>query len=180
LVVLKDDDPDAMEQVLRHLYGCALPAASAKEWTFWHLVVTAADKYLEPALSDSASSRLMEAAEMQNDSDTVFDIIQEIKASMSHHESLLGFAEQLRVKNLKDLLQNARYRAFLTSDPELMLAQLDELEVRRELSERAYFTCGQCEFRLFHTPGVPHQGSCISCKSIHKTLYCRLAYLPKK
>ena len=142
--------------------------------------MTAADKYLEAELSESASSNLMEAADMQSNSDTVLDIIQEIKVSMSHHESLQGYAEQLRVKNLKDLLQNARYRAFLTSDPKLMLAQLDELEVRRELSERAYFTCGQCESRLFHTPGVPHQESCISCKSVHKTLYCRLAYLPKR
>ena len=109
--------------------------------------MTAADKYLEAELSDAASSNLMEAADMQSNSDTVLDIIQEIKVSMSHHESLQGYAEQLRVKNLKDLLQNARYRAFLTSDPKLMLAQLDELEVRRELSERASFTCGECRIR---------------------------------
>ena len=151
MITLEDDDADAVEEVLRRLSVCVLPQAHDEPWLFRLTLVAAADKYLEPALSDSASSRLMEAAEMQSNSDTASDIIEQIKASMSHRESLPGLAEQLRVKNLKDLVQNTRYRESPTSDPELMLAQLDELEVRRELSERAYLTCGRCESRLFHT-----------------------------
>jgi len=123
----------------------------------------------------------MESASRQSNTDTIFDIIQEIRASMSHHESLLNLAEQLRRKNLNSLLQNARYREFLICDPERMLAQLDELQTQRELSEKAYFVCNQCVNWLFHTPGEPVQRRvlCVMCRT-DKGLSCRTAYLPKE
>jgi hypothetical protein len=181
VITLKEDDADAVEEVLRRIYGCALPQANDKQWRFWFTLVAAADKYLEPALSDSAASRLMESAEAQTSADAIFDIIQEIKASMSHHESLLNFAERLRVTNLNQLLQNSRYRGFLISDPERMLAQLDELEVPRDLSEKEYFTCNQCVRWLFCTPGelTTRMAFCAGCHT-KKNLSCHTAYLPKK
>ena len=53
---------NAVEQLLHHLYGCSLPHARERPWSFWSILVPAADKYLEPVLSDAASSRLKEAA----------------------------------------------------------------------------------------------------------------------
>jgi hypothetical protein len=153
MVTLEDDDADAVEEVLRHIYGCSLPHAREKPWGFWFALVTAADKYLEPVLSVAASSRLMEAAEMQRTADAIFDIIQAIKANMAHHESLLDFAELLRKKYLTALLKNDRYRELLLSDLHLMLAQLDELEVPRKLVEENEI-CMRRLRRLCHpTPG---------------------------
>ena len=181
MITLKEDDADAVEEVLRKIYGCALPQANDKPWRFWFVLVAAADKYLEPALSDSAASRLMESAEAQTSADTIFDIIQEIKASMSHHESLLDFAERLRVNNLNQLLQNARYLGFLISDPKRMLAQLDELEARRDLSGEEYIICNECVKWHYFTPGVlPSRRVLCALCGTDKSLSCHTAYLPKK
>ena len=121
---------------------------------------------MESVLSDAASSRLMEAAEMQRSPDVVFDIVQDIKASMIHHESLLDFAERLRKKHLKGLLKNERYRDLFVSNPELMLAQLDELEVPRELVEKVCYVCADCKDSVFRHPGQKRQHNCVTC---HKT-----------
>jgi len=61
---LGEDDPDAVEQLLRYLYGCTLPDAGEKSWRFWFGLMITADKFLEPVLSEAASSRLRELWEM--------------------------------------------------------------------------------------------------------------------
>jgi hypothetical protein len=165
MITLEGDDADAVEEVLRHLYGCSLPNAREKPWRFWFTLVTTADKYLEPVLSDNASWRLMEAAEMQRDPDIVFDIIQDIKANLAHHESLLDFAELLRKKHLKALLKNERYRNLLVSDPERMLAQLDELEVPRKLDKKVCYICDACKDLVFQYPETKGRRTCRGCRA---------------
>ena len=54
LVALRDDDADAVEEVLCKIYGCFLPQANDKPWRFWFALVTVADKYLEPGLGDQS------------------------------------------------------------------------------------------------------------------------------
>lgn len=46
LVILKEDDPEAVEEILRKIYGCTLPEAKKKPWRFWFNLTVAADKYL--------------------------------------------------------------------------------------------------------------------------------------
>lgn len=120
------------------------------------------NEYLEPVLSDAASSRLMEAAEMQRSSDVVFDIIQDIKANTTHHESLLDFAKRFRKQHLKGLLKNERYRAHLVSDPELVLALLDELEVPWELVEKVCYVCDGYKDSIFRHSAPRRQHNCVT------------------
>jgi hypothetical protein len=136
VITLEEDDADAVEAVLRKIYGCALPAASKREWRFWFTLIITADKYLEPGLSAKADQHFREVALGVSDADVVFDIVQTINADMSHVEPLLAFADVLRKKNLKKLLKNQRYRDLLVGDKILMLAQLDELEKELEPPKR--------------------------------------------
>jgi hypothetical protein len=178
VITLKEDDADTVEEVLRKIYGCILPAARTEKWRFWFTLITTADKYLEPGLSAKADQNFREVALEISDADVVFDIIQAIKTDMSHVGPLLAFADVLRKKNLKKLLKNQRYRDHLVSDPELMLAQLDELAVPGELQEKAYYTCNSCADELFQTPGAPPQTCCIMCDTAK--ISRRTAYLRKK
>ena len=132
MITLKDDDTDAVEEVLRKLYGCTLLAASTKEWRFWFTLIITADMYLELGLSAKADQRFREVALGVSDVDVVFDIVQAIRTDMSHVEPLMTFADKLRNRNLKKLLKNERYRDLLAGDKDLMLAQLDELEEKLE------------------------------------------------
>lgn len=121
----------------------------------------------------------MEAAEMQSDANTIFDIIEDLKANMAHHEPLLDFAEQLRKLNLKILLKNDRYRKHLISDPVRMLAQLDELEVQTKLSPVVYSARYGCESTIFLPQGTSRPRPCIACRSGRVAPH-RVAYLPKQ
>jgi hypothetical protein len=157
VITLKEDDADAVEEVLRKIYGCTLPAANKKEWSFWFTLIITADKYLEPALSAKADQHFREVALGVSDADVVFDIIQAINADMSHVEPLLAFADVLRKKNLKKLLKNQRYRDLLVGVKILMLAQLDELEKELEApkkaTERHYSLCSAHASVVFKSPG---------------------------
>lgn len=186
MITLEDDDADAVEEVLRKIYGCTLPAAKTKEWRFWFNLVTTADKYLEPDLSSKADQHLRDVALQVQDADVVFDIIQAIKSDMSHLPSLLAFAEVLRKNNLKNLLKNERYRNLLIGNKDLMLAQLDEhvesIEDRKELVEKEYFLCPNHEAEVFQTPKGPmHSEFCSRCPSRNAFLrrVGRTAFLPK-
>lgn len=179
LIVLKEDEPDAVEHVLRHLYGCTLPQDN-KPWRLWLALVAAADKYLEPELSSAAGERLMHKAQTLESlkyTNHVFDIIQELKANMAHHQSLLDFAEQLRKKHLEYLLKDKRYRELLVSDPALMLAQLDELEVPRKLAQKVYYVCNEHADSSFRVLRDRYSTRCIACFS-KEVLPGRIAYLP--
>lgn len=130
LVVLKEDDPGAVEEILRKIYGCTLPEADQRSWRFWLNLVTAADKYLEVSLSDKANTFFVYSAWKEKNPDAIFDIIEAIKSEASLLEKLMQLAEQLRYHNLQALLDNDRYRATLDNDKALMWEQLDELKVR--------------------------------------------------
>lgn len=136
MITLKEDNADAVEEVLRKIYGCTLPAANKREWRFWFTLIMTADKYLEPGLSAKANHHFRKVARGVGDADVVFDIVQAIKTEMSHVEPLLAFADVLRKKNLKKLLKNERYRDLLAGDKDLMLAQLDEIEEGLEVPKQ--------------------------------------------
>jgi hypothetical protein len=172
VIAPEEDDPDAVEEVLRKVYGCTLPAASTREWRFWFNLVIAADKYFEPALGSNADKNLREVALEVQDADVIFDIDQAIKTDMSHLESLLKFAEVLRKKHLKKLLKNGRYRDLLVGDQSLMLAQLDELERGLEVVPTdAYALCAKHAGEVFK-PHATHTDTtaCTLCPVVPFTL----------
>ena len=163
-ITLQEDSADAVEEVLRKIYGCPLPAANARDWRFWFALITTADKYLEPGLSAKADQHFREVALTISEADVVFDVVQALKTDMSHVEPLLAFAEVLRKKNTKKLLKNERYRDLLVGDKDLMLAQLDELEVppQQEGSKRQYTLCGTHLAQVFE-PTDTAMSTCSVC-----------------
>ena len=180
LVVLKEDDPDAMEWLTRHLYGFPMPPAREHSWRFWFNLVVVADKYLAEVLISAAEMRLIESAEMQSSANDAWDIIQDIKTSLSHHQVLVKLQERLRKKHLKGLLKNERYRDHITSNRELMLAQLDELEVPSELSPKLYSVCRACEKKVFRPLTDSLTKNCVACTAPRGGVLGRVAYLPKE
>lgn len=122
-------------------------------------MISTADKYLEPGLSAKADQHFREVALGISDADVVFDIVQVIKADMSHVVPLLAFADVLRKKNLKKLLKNERYRDLLIGDKTLMLAQLDELEagleVPQQVNKQSYSLCTSHAPQVFKSSESP-------------------------
>jgi hypothetical protein len=130
------------------------------------LIITA-DKYLEPGLSAKADQHFREVALGVSDADVVFDIFRAIKTDMSHAEPLLAFVDVLRKKNLKKLLKIERYRDLLAGNKDFMLAQLDELEEKLEVSQTAnkrhFSVCTAHAAQVFKSPGVPVLKRCPLC-----------------
>lgn len=144
VIELKEDDPDAMEEVLRHHYGCKFPVAATKPWRLWFDLVTTADKYLEPELSNKAESQLRKVAGSCEDTDTVLDIFQSIKSDMTHRESLSKFADALRKKNMSKLQKNPRYRDLLFDNRELFESHFnafDEIKLSQDMVLKSICMC---------------------------------------
>jgi hypothetical protein len=166
VITLRDDNADAVEEVLRKIYGCTLPAAHERGWRFWFALITIADKYLEPELSAKSDENFRKIALGWSNVDVVFDIFQAIKAEMSHTEPLLAFADVLRKQNLKNLLKHDGYRELLAGDKDLLLAQLDEIEEGLEDPEKAnkrqYSLCSS-HAPLVFSPPEPAMRKCSLC-----------------
>lgn len=156
-IELKDDDPTALTNVLRHIYKLPLapdPTGMAA-WRVWHSLRTTADKYLEPRLSAAADSNFRASALATKDSNTIFDIMEIIKDEMAHEESLVEFAERLRKENIGKLLKNDRFRAQLDqSGKEAMWQQIDELIFAADLATKRYHLCFSHTKYVFQEPSL--------------------------
>lgn len=130
MIELKDDNADAVEEVLRKIYGCKLPYTDDKSWRFWLDLVVTADKYLEERLSMRAEEILREIAQKTRNVDMLVDIIMAIEDDLSHCEPLLVFANVLRMERLLELHNNKRYRDSLFENRDLLELHFDELSKR--------------------------------------------------
>ncbi|KAM0712234.1 hypothetical protein Q7P37_011328 [Cladosporium fusiforme] len=87
IIELKEDDPEALEALIRHLYSthkAADPLQAIKRnrsWRFWLTVRTTADKYLEPSLNDLASQAFrIILSEKSADANNLAEIIMAIQS----------------------------------------------------------------------------------------------------
>lgn len=126
VIELKEDDPDAMKEVLRTIYGSPESHALSRPWRYWLNVTLTADKYFELGLGETAQKNLQKVSNAR-DVDEVLDIIQAIQRELQHLSSMLTFASDLRKKNILGLHKNARYRDLLFKDRELVGSHFDEL-----------------------------------------------------
>ena len=55
-IELKDDDPHAVEGVLRYIYSGRMEAWTQRSWEYWLDLAETADKYLEPKLREYANA----------------------------------------------------------------------------------------------------------------------------
>ena len=92
-VELKDDDPTALEHVLRYLYGLGLPVSD--HWKFWMNLHVTADKYLIPKLSAVASDKFYAVARTCNEADDVFDIIEACRNELNQNDVFIELADEL-------------------------------------------------------------------------------------
>lgn len=181
VIELKEDDPDALEEVLRKLYDCELPAAETKTWRFWLQLMVVADKYLEPELAVCTFFALQVVGKKAEDPDEILDMVQSIKEQVGREERYYLFAEGLRKRNLNKLLKNPRYRELVTQNKTLMLSLMDEVEAPRDLEERHYNLCMRHKDRVFRFPET-QLDACPWC-STDQTFrgnpsYRGVAYLP--
>jgi hypothetical protein len=165
-VELKDDDPEALTMVLRHIYELLVVPnlANVVQWRTWLNIRVVANKYLEPKLEKMADEKYREAALACTDANEIFDVLDTIWTEMSHDESLVAFAEEIRRHNLGKLLKNARFREHLDrGGKEALWAQLDQLVFAADLRESRYALCVQHKARVFKSPESMPPGYAYRC-----------------
>lgn len=129
VIKLEEDNPDAMEAVLRHIYGCPLPTVGKEpDWRFWLDLAITANKYLEPELTDKSRLIFSNIVMKIQEADDIFNVMQMIWREAGHINCLLEVANQLRRMNIMELQKNERYRERLLSDREFMIAHLNDLD----------------------------------------------------
>ncbi|KAK6439941.1 hypothetical protein LTR95_003837 [Oleoguttula sp. CCFEE 5521] len=126
-VELKDDDPDALEALLLHLYQQDFDPDVSKSWRFYLDLRAAADKYLLPRLGQTANSRFQRAATRIKDTSEIVIILRALDSELSRHEGLTHYRNTLRRANFEPLLQCAEYRAYVDENTALLWRDLDDL-----------------------------------------------------
>jgi hypothetical protein len=151
---LKHDDPDALEQVLRHIYRIPpwkLP--EVKSWRHWLNVHLTADKYLEPELSVIARDEFTRMAYSQRDANEIFDIIETINDEVNHNEDFVRVAYSLRECHIEKLLENDRVCKKVDEDKTWRWEIIDTLVGQRKRSVlHSIFLCGNRISQVF-VPG---------------------------
>ena len=132
-IELKEDDPHALEGVLRYIYGCKIDDYHQKTWQYWLDLVETADKYLEPQLSKHAALHFQIQALTLDKSDveTICDILQALQDT-ERYEQYKSFAVDLTMRNLH-LLKNEQFRAQVYSCKRVMLKLVDRLSFAADL-----------------------------------------------
>lgn len=181
MIELKDDNADATEQVLRHLYGFELPRHSERSWRFWLDLMITANKYLEPQLSTSAERKFRAVAEDSLDADAVLDVYQSIKSDLAHHDGLIEFAETLRKDNLLKLQKNKRYQGLLSDDPDLLASHfeiLDQLGLSQDMVQKRIHVCDWHSEQVLKTPDYGWAACCFN-NCLYPHVSGRNVFLPK-
>lgn len=132
-IELKEDDPHALEGVLRHIYDCLTQTWTLKPWDYWLDLAVTADKYLEPSLSRDATVKFQFHALTLKDSEiNITCLILRTLQNADRYLLLEKFAVDLTMANLH-LLENEEFRAQVYSCKEIMLKLLERLSFAVEL-----------------------------------------------
>lgn len=157
-IELKDDNPDALDLVLRYIYTiqpCVVRSSELAQqapWRFWLDVHTTADKCLIPQLSKQAYKRFFDVARSRSILDEIIDIIETLTTELSHDDGLVKLLDELREAKMKRLLQSARYREKLESDKALLWEHVDQLLAADHAAggDRGFFLAPAQRTRRFH------------------------------
>jgi hypothetical protein len=115
----KDDDPDAIERVLYHIYK--VPPFPGKEiaWRYWLNVHLAAEKYMEPELSAHARAEFIRVGYSQRKTDDIMEVMDTVKAQMGHDRGVLNLAHYLCLDNILALLKDEKFCKRVDEDRDL-------------------------------------------------------------
>jgi hypothetical protein len=171
VIQLKDDDPTALEHVIRHLYGFDIPQNTQSEWRFWLNLHVTADKYLVPKLSEVAGLNFRSIARKTKSIDDIIDILETIRIEMGHDIELVELAARLRKEHIGKLLSNDRYRAQLDSGGmDALWQQLDELNSQMlARTEMSYQLCPHHRLSVFRPPVAVPEDACYWSDEDHCT-----------
>ncbi|GIZ36720.1 hypothetical protein CKM354_000018700 [Cercospora kikuchii] len=146
VVELKEDDPDAVEAVLRYLYFGNYVSGSEKnlnDWKFHVEVTTAASKYLVPKVVPVAVETCMRLLDKLTAAEDVYDAIVYIRTRCAHNETLLQKANALQTKHITKLLMEPRFVNDLSTAE--VRKQFDRLrKLVGESFERHSYVCKKC------------------------------------
>ena len=168
---MKDDDPSALTNVLRHIYKVPIipDPDCATKWRAWLNIRVTADKYLEHELGEAADKMFREAALACTQPDDIFDVVDMIRTEMNHDQPLNDFGNMLRRKNHSKLLRNTRFREDLDlRGKEGLWELIDELAFTTELKEKRYHLCDSHEKKVFQEPSAHKQSRmhCAVCEAL--------------
>lgn len=166
-IELKDDDPLALNHVLRYIYKLPILSDAVLDltWRGWLNLRTTADKYLEPTLSAQADKNFRTVALKITDPDEIFDITETIDNEMAHDESLVELSNKIRKNNWSKLLRNIRFRAKLErGGTEALWQVINDLAFAADLEEKRLFVCELHEDQVFDIPSERQRD--------HRTLPC--------
>jgi len=132
-IELKEDDPDALEGVLRYIYGCEVDDWDPKPWRYWLDLVETADKYLEPKLSKTAAERFeISALSLQEmEVEAICEVLQTLQDT-ERYELFESFAIDLTVRHLQ-LLDDEQFRAQVYSSKPVMCKLIERLSFAAKL-----------------------------------------------
>lgn len=131
---LQEDDPDAVDGMLRHAYGLDASTAVKDPGPYFYLrLFTVASKYDVPTLLKEAV-RFVKAALASNSSaswfpDVVYQIYEELP---THHGELRAVVSRICYADMSTLLKTQQFRKLLMDVPALAVDAMDIMNKKIE------------------------------------------------
>lgn len=149
VVELKDDDADAVEAMLRHIYGLSyLPTTTdgkTLSWNFHLNVAMVGDKYRLADLEASAFQEFREMVLKQEDYAAIVTIIKELPKYDYASTEMQILVDRLIEKHFVGLMKQPAFRAIFEADKGLMWKYVDRLTFAYELKEEKMAICSRCK-----------------------------------
>ena len=146
IVELHDDDPEALEAVLRWLYTETYQEGLEKtrDWQFHLSVAETADKYLCNALEALASGNLRTIVARITDIKEVMRVMEVLPTSAHRVQSTQEILQDLREKHFHKLMKQPQFRDSLKRDNEKMMEDIERLTTMQKLKKRKLYQCRAC------------------------------------
>lgn len=124
MIELKEDDPDAVEAVLKWIYTKNDNTGQDQNWRLQHEISQAASKYLLPILAGIASHKYKQHVNSVSDPQEVFETIQHVRANVTE-KPILELADAIETKYLLQLMKVQDFRQLISQDQSRMWKYLD-------------------------------------------------------
>jgi hypothetical protein len=138
VITLHDDDPDALEAMLRHIYNFwlrlpSLSLSASSKMRFYCNVVVCSDKYGLPALGNEARKSLCTFLVSLKDPEAVLVSLKIITEDYGDHKLLDTCAVNLASFRLKTLATVADFPGWLASQPQFLRGIIEDAAKLRAL-----------------------------------------------
>ncbi|GIZ36648.1 hypothetical protein CKM354_000011700 [Cercospora kikuchii] len=170
VIQLRDDDPDAVEHVLRYIYTAEHKSDQDENWKLQLQITNSAHKYLLHDLANAAMKKFKRVASSETDPAEVFETMMHIRQNTLLPEAL-EVAEHLETIHLHSLLKVPAYRKLVEQDRDKvweLLDQFNDVLVAQRAADLVI--CRKCLSSQLRDPGQEAAPSC-RCVSYNQNLY---------